>query len=102
MVEYIVDDVVMKPIVTDLLERNWVDPSENREAQQIYLNNFIEFWFRLGYDFVRFEQPLPFDIKLLEAQDTGFDKSKKRSWVDLQKGNITTWEDFEKYNWPKG
>ncbi len=101
LVEYIVDDVVMKPIVTDLLERNWVNPSENREAQQIYLANFIEFWFRLGYDFVRFEQPLPFDKKLLEAQDTGFDKSRKRIWVDLQKGNITTWEDFEKYHWPK-
>ena len=54
LVEYIVDDVVMKPVVEELLGRRWVPFGADRESQRAYLDNFIEFWYRLGYDFVRF------------------------------------------------
>jgi len=101
LVEYIVDDVVMKPIVTNLLGRNWVDMGEDLESQKAYLENFIEFWYRMGYDFVRFEAPLPFPRTTVAAKDTGADPSKDRLWVDLHEGVITSWDDFERYPWPE-
>ena len=70
MVEYIVDDVVLRPIVTDLLGRAWVDYGNRREEQKAYLDNFIEFWYRMGYDFVRFEQSLPLPEHKLVIGDT--------------------------------
>jgi len=100
LVEYIVDDVVMKPIVTDLLGREWVDMTEGRESQMAYLDNFIEFWYRMGYDFVRFEAPLPFPKTTIAAKDTGADPNKDRLWVDLHEGIIMSWDDFERYPWP--
>ncbi|HEX9973962.1 MAG TPA: uroporphyrinogen decarboxylase family protein [bacterium] len=101
LVEYIVDDVVMKPIVTEILGRAWVDMKANRDSQQAYLDNFIEFWYRMGYDFVRYEEALPFPNTRIVAKDTGADKAKDRLWVDLHRGAIMSWEDFEKYPWPK-
>ena len=101
LVEYIVDDVVMKPIVTDLLGRQWIEWVGNREAQIAYLDNFIEFWYRMGYDFVRFEWALNFPRHHLLTPDVGADKSKQRTWVDLHQGAIASWQDFERYPWPE-
>ncbi len=101
LVEYIVDDVVMKPIVTELLDRQWVAMGNDRTSQQAYLDNFIEFWCRLGYDFVRFEEALPLNKTYMVAKDTGADKARDRIWIDLHQGAIMSWEDFEKYPWPK-
>ena len=100
LIEYIVDDVVMKPIVTELLGRQWVAMGSDRESQQAYLDNFIIFWYRMGYDFVRFEEALPLYKTFLVAKDTGADKTMNRTWVDLHQGAIMSWEDFEKYPWP--
>jgi uroporphyrinogen decarboxylase len=91
----------MKPIVTDLFGRAWIDMKIDRDSQKAYLDNFIEFWYRMGYDFVRFEEALPFPKTNIVAKDTGADKAKDRLWVDLHQGAIMNWEDFEKYPWPK-
>jgi uroporphyrinogen decarboxylase len=101
LVEYIVDDVVMKPIVTELLDSQWIAMGNDRESQRTYLDNFIQFWYRMGYDFVRFEEALPLYKTFLVTMDTGADKTKNRTWVDLHQGAIMSWEDFEKYPWPK-
>ncbi len=101
LVEYIVDDVVMKPIVTELLGRQWVAMGSDRESQRAYLDNFIECWYRMGYDFVRFEEALPLYKTFLITKDTGADNVKNRTWVDLHQGAIMSWQDFEKYPWPK-
>ena len=80
LVEYIVDDVVMKPIVEGLLGRRWVSFGPDRESQKAYLDNFIEFWYRMGYDFVRFEQSLAFpESKLIIADAALFSSPKIRA-----------------------
>ena len=60
LVEYLVDDVVMKPIVENLLGRTWVPAGATgtshevrrsapaREAQRAYLDTFVEFWLQDG------------------------------------------------------
>jgi len=101
LVEYIVDDVVMRPIITELLGRRWVQETGDRESQRARLDNFIEFWVRMGYDFVRFEQGLGFAEKHLLAPDTAPDSKKQRAWADEHHGSIGNWEDFERYPWPK-
>jgi uroporphyrinogen decarboxylase len=100
LVEYLVDEMVMRPIVTELLGREWVRPGEDRASQSAYLDNFIEFWYRMGYDFVRFEQSLGFDVNRVLAADTAAGSTRQRAWADEHQGSIQSWEDFETYPWP--
>jgi len=93
LVEYNIHDSIMKVIITEMLDREWVEWDSDRDAQKGYLDNFIETWYRLGYDFVRFEQSLNFTEKRLT--DNG------RTWVDQRQGSICNWQDFENYNWPR-
>jgi uroporphyrinogen decarboxylase len=107
LVEYLVDDVVMKPVVEGLLGRRWVKPGTDRDSRRASLDNFIEFWYRMGYDFVRYEESLP----LPEMKIIGNDPvppsagpslpSAGRAWADEHHGAIMSWEDFERYPWPR-
>jgi len=100
LVEYLVDEVVMRPIVTDLLNETWVAPGEDRVSQRAYLDQFISFWQRLGYDCVRYERGLDFDVRRVLTVDTAPGSVKQRAWADEHTGSIQTWEDFERYSWP--
>jgi hypothetical protein len=82
LVEYIVDDFVMRPIVVNLLGREWVTPRGDRESLKAYLDNFIEFWYRMGYDFVRIEIGLPFRENRLVAPDP-FPTSRERGLTNI-------------------
>jgi len=100
LVEYLVDDALCRPITTEILGRPWVDPATGgRAAADAYLDNFIALWHGLGYDFVRFEESLPF----VEHEIVGPDASRgdgSRRWRDLGRGAISTWADLERYPWP--
>jgi uroporphyrinogen decarboxylase len=100
LVEYLIDPAVMRPILTGLLGRAWVDYGPTRESQKAYLDNAIVFWERMGYDFVRFEQGLPFPEGHLEGRDDSA-RTGRRSWADEHRGAIATWDDFERYPWPR-
>ncbi|NOY60994.1 MAG: hypothetical protein GXO75_18955 [Calditrichaeota bacterium] len=101
LIEYIVDDVLLQPITTELLGRTWVEFANDRESQKAWLDNFIEFWLRMGYDFVRYERALDFGKKTLVAADPAPASNRNRAWADGHEGTIRTWEDFERYPWPK-
>jgi len=101
LVEYLVDDVVQRPIVTGLLGRSWAPWGADRDAQAAYLDNFIELWHRLGYDIARFEVSLPFAERHLAAADPVKGSDKVREWSDQHTGAIASWDDFERTPWPK-
>ena len=101
LVEYIVDEMVLRPIVTDLLGREWVDLGRDRESQAAYWDNFIAFWHRLGYDSVRFEMGLGFKEGVLTAPDPAPRSKRQRGWTDQHHGTIMNWGDFERYAWPR-
>jgi uroporphyrinogen decarboxylase len=101
LVEYIVDDVVLKPITEELLGRRWVPYGSDRDSQRAYLDNFIEFWHRMGYDFVRFEKSLSFVEPKLVIEDTAPGSTKAREWADEHHGALKSWEEFERFRWPK-
>jgi uroporphyrinogen decarboxylase len=97
MVEYLVDEQLRKSIGVDLLGQTWVDGSANTEQ---WTANYLDFWYRMGYDYVRYEQGLPFPRKSLSAEDTVAGAERERAWVNEQVGAISTWEEFDKYPWP--
>ena len=100
LVEYLVDETVMRPILTGWLGREWAPESAERAALMAYLGNFIQFWYRMGYDFVRFERGLGFPIPQLLSPDPVPNPSKNRAWADQHHGLIRSWEEFERYPWP--
>ena len=100
LVEYLVDDVVMQPIITELLGRNWHHFTLDRNDQIKYLDNFIAFWYQLGYDFVRFEQNAGFPTQQIGIADTAVNSPKIRMWAEQHNGLIETWEDFDNYPFP--
>lgn len=101
LVEYLVDAAVMRPIVVEMMGREWVDPQPgDRASQAAYWDNFIAFWHHMGYDFVRLEIALGFPSHYLVAQDPAPGVQQQRSWSDQHHGMIASWEDYERYPWP--
>ncbi|HOF40295.1 MAG TPA: uroporphyrinogen decarboxylase family protein [Candidatus Hydrogenedentes bacterium] len=100
LVEYIVDTTVLKPIVTELLGREWVGEPSGPHLMKAWLDNYIAFWLALGYDFVRLEIGLPFEERRILHDDVVDHSNHQRAWNDQHQGIITSWEDFERYEWP--
>jgi len=110
IVDYLPDDAVMRAILEELIGRKWIYPyrveavikkaaTDDRQAIAAYWDNYIEFWYRLGYDYVRLEMGYDFALERRVAKDTA--SGGNRAWAEETKGMIETWEDFEKYPWPK-
>jgi uroporphyrinogen decarboxylase len=115
LVEYLIDNAVMRPILENMMGRKWVDTSDkteymggqmdfsaaNLEIINAWLDNQIAFWHYLGYDFIRVEVSLPLPAKALVVGDTAAGNlDHNRAWQGLQDGPIKSWEDFETYPWP--
>jgi uroporphyrinogen decarboxylase len=101
LVEYIVDDVVMRPILEQMLGRPWTPWGTSRPEMSKYLDNVIAFWKGMGYDFVRFELGLPLPAHLTVRAENASGAVKERAWADEHHGAITSWEEFERYPWPR-
>lgn len=101
LVEYLIDDALRKPITTQLLVREWVNPvAGDRASREAYLDNFTFFWRAMGYDFVRYETSLQFpthDVVGIDATRS----DGQRHWRDMHHGTISNWADFERYPWPQ-
>jgi uroporphyrinogen decarboxylase len=116
MCEYLIDNAIMKPILEDLIGRNWIDTSdkteymggqmdfskENIKIVNAWLDNQIAFWYHMGYDFVRVEVSLPLPAVSHVIKDTAKgNEDHNRAWQGLSEGPIENWDDFEKYPWPE-
>jgi len=101
LVEYIVDEAILRPVVEGLLGRVWAAPAGEPGALEAYLDNFAAFYYRMGYSLVKFEQSLAFPSYHLAADDTAPNISRVRSWNDQHRGVIASWDDLERYPWPE-
>ena len=116
MVEYLIDNAVMKPILEDMMGQTWVDTSDKAEYMggqmdfskenlltiNAWLDNQIAFWYHMGYDFVRVEVslPLPAISHLTEDTAKGWEHHN-RAWQGLEPGVIQNMKDFQSYPWPE-
>jgi len=118
LIEYILDDyTIKKPVIKDLLGREWVDPKvigeplegwidlsrQNKDNVTRWVDNEIAFWQSMGYDFV-FETLISMDFpsKSRITRDTGpGPRNRDRVWAETKEGMISNWEDYEKYPWPQ-
>lgn len=92
-IEYLIDGTVISAVLERVPGRR-----AGRAGDSARLDGFIEVWYRLGYDVVRFETGAGFPSNSLDAEDTG--AGDVRHWADQHRGMIRTWEDFERYPWP--
>jgi len=74
----------------------------DRQLQARYCDLLIEFYYTLGYDYVRAVQTgAQLDFGRLEAGDTAALSRGKRQWARESDGVITSREDYENYSWPR-
>jgi len=65
----------------------------------------VEFMYHMGYDFVKIQPEIRFDIqqqitsKGLKNNQSGL--GTDRAWAPESEGIIQNWEDFENYPWPE-
>lgn len=115
MVEYLVDNAVMKLILAQMMGRKWVATPEKKEYMggqmdmsyesvetiRRWLDNQIAFWYHMGYDFVRVEVSLPLPTQSRITKDTsGQAEGANRAWAETEIGPIHDWKTYEKYPWP--
>ncbi len=123
-VEWGVDLEIRKFIVENIMKEKWIPPistSENnsiaekklftnKKEQELWKQR-INFYYRMGYDYVPSGvpgvplPPLDTNTDLLKkkigkkADDTAILSMGKRSWAEEGRGIITSWKDFEEFPW---
>ena len=98
-VELLMDYEVKKYITEKYFEEKWIDYSE--ENKEKFINQEINFWYKLGYDYVRIAGGIVFYGKSRKTKDTAILSKGERGWVEEGTGMIKNWTDFENYHWQK-
>jgi len=102
LVELLIDEEVLQTISERYMGQRWIPlAAESREA---YWRQFIQMYYRLGYDFVPIgcwgsrwiNHPSP---KRRQTEDTAKLSRGVREWVEEGHGLISTWQEFEQFPW---
>ena len=97
-VELLADQEIVNFITENFLREKAITFSST--TKECFLRQQINWWYRMGYDYIRVAGGLEFFGKERRTKDTALLSRKERSWVEEGKGVINSWEDFEKYPWP--
>ena len=97
-VELLFDQEIIDFIIKNFLGEEPITLSS--KTKEDFLKQQINFWQRMGYDYIRVSGGLEFPGKDRKTEDTALLSRKERSWVEEGKGVINSWEDLEKYPWP--
>lgn len=100
--EYFADAEIMRAVVEGMLGRKWISPvAGDRASFAAYLDNYIAFWYHLGYDTVHYFTGMSLPSRTIGAANTAQAASRERHWADEHTRQIQSWEDFERYPWPR-
>jgi len=73
-------------------------PQEDFEG---FYKQQINFWYKMGYDYIRVAGGLNFtEQKRRITEDTAILSRGQRNWIEETVGVISSWKDFEEYQWP--
>lgn len=99
-VELFMDVPIHQEITEKLLNKTWIPWTE--ETKEEYWRQDINFWYYLGYDYLRVSGGFSFSGPGdRETEDTAALSKGKRHWVEEKYGMISNWADYENYPWPK-
>ena len=99
--EHWVDVEVVEAITGAKLSN--LDLSDKVEKER-YWKAIVDFYYSLGYDYVPIEVAPNFardNIKVAADTAGPLAHAGGRGWVDENRGMISSWEDFDRYPWPK-
>jgi len=107
--ELFADPEIMQAITEGLLGGRWVPGSNDlvyRGAEQERIKRHllcqIEYWYRMGYDYIRVGGGVNFAAReWMATADTATLTRGERRWVNAAIATITSWEEFERYPWPE-
>jgi uroporphyrinogen decarboxylase len=103
LIELFLDYEIVREIGRSHLHLDWVEPGTDRKSMEKYYLNWIEVYYRMGYDYVRAVGAggLEFPAKPRTAADTSTITSRgTRYWAEETRGPISTWKEYEEYPWP--
>ena len=98
-------------IISAILEEPVQNPGYvNRVAQKTnslvradsrrYVQQLTRVYFNLGYDYVILPSYLPMGSRMVMGKDTAvLNREQGRAWVDESRGPVTTWAEFESFDW---
>jgi uroporphyrinogen decarboxylase len=96
--EHFADDEVVEAVTGKPMTKMLASEKPNIKA---YMETLVEFYVKLGYDYVPFEIGLKLPrTNVLQAKDIAYLSRGVRVWPDEQRGTIESLDDFEKYPWP--
>ena len=102
-----IDDEIISPILGEPVQNpGYV----NRLAQKAsnltranscrYVQRLTRVYYHLGYDYVILPSYLPLASHMVVGTDTAaLRRGKGRAWVDESRGPVTTWTEFEDFDW---
>jgi uroporphyrinogen decarboxylase len=98
LVELLVDREMMEAVLGERIPfTNPRDlPARHRE-----LDALIRFWHGAGYDYLTVQAGVPVLRWSLSTDDTAPLKHAQRNWDNENAGPIMSWDDFERYPWPR-
>lgn len=93
------DREIVAGVLSEYLGENPVPtPLDNPEK---YYRQLIKFWSCMGYDYIRIAGGLDFPGPARLADDTAALSRGTRQWAEEGIGAIRSWDDFERYPWPR-
>ena len=101
--ELFADQEIMKWVTENVFGGIWVPISADKETQKKHLLCEINYWYRMGYDYIRVTGGCDFSktAHSFLAADTSAELAKdKRYWADMTGGIVKTESDLERVDWP--
>jgi uroporphyrinogen decarboxylase len=102
-IELFADAEIMSALVGEPITRDdyRIPDSGDRTRMNRALDRIIKYWYRMGYDYMTVSCPFVFEMTFHGVKDTAALPKDQRRFVDESEGVIGSWEDFEKYPWPR-
>ncbi len=98
LIELLVDREMMEAVLGERIP--FTDPRD-KAARSRELDCLIQFWYRTGYDYITVQAAVPMPRWSLGAEDTAPLKHASRNWDNEGAGPIMSWEDYERFPWPR-
>ncbi|HEY9078358.1 MAG TPA: uroporphyrinogen decarboxylase family protein [Anaerolineaceae bacterium] len=98
LIELFADREIMEAVLGETIP---LPDRHDRQTVEAYMDRVIQFFYLAGYDYVTVNAFIDLPRNRLVSEDTAVLKREQRVWDDENSGPIQTWEDFERYPFPR-